>query len=187
MEREYELELYHYGVKGMKWGVRKKYYNDDGSLNERGQARQAYKDARKATRTAKRELRRAGRTAFGAKGLANYKSAEKKANAAAMKELDAKANYKSKMARNEKAAAKAEFKTYKKALRKNGLPGSISDDQSKGQSTRIYNNLKAKKGKVYADKVVSRLEKELMAEIAVSTAVAIGASMAPAIAMSLSD
>lgn len=29
-------ELYHYGVKGMKWGVRKKYYNSDGSLNDKG-------------------------------------------------------------------------------------------------------------------------------------------------------
>lgn len=29
-------ELMHYGVPGMKWGVRKRYLNDDGSLNDRG-------------------------------------------------------------------------------------------------------------------------------------------------------
>lgn len=29
-------ELYHHGVKGMKWGVRKKYRNTDGSLNSNG-------------------------------------------------------------------------------------------------------------------------------------------------------
>ena len=35
---EYYNELYHYGVKGMKWGVRR-YYNPDGSLTERGKKR----------------------------------------------------------------------------------------------------------------------------------------------------
>lgn len=39
-------ELYHYGVKGMKWGHRKKYYNNDGSLNKLGQARQTYKNSK---------------------------------------------------------------------------------------------------------------------------------------------
>lgn len=29
--------LIHYGVKGMKWGVRKRYYSSDGTLNARGQ------------------------------------------------------------------------------------------------------------------------------------------------------
>lgn len=45
-------ELYHYGVKGMKWGHRKKYYNSDGSLNRLGQARQNYKSAKKAANRA---------------------------------------------------------------------------------------------------------------------------------------
>lgn len=33
-------ELYHYGVKGMKWGVRR-YHNADGTLTSKGKARQA--------------------------------------------------------------------------------------------------------------------------------------------------
>ena len=36
-------ELMHYGVKGMKWGVRKRYLNADGSLNDRGVKRYAKK------------------------------------------------------------------------------------------------------------------------------------------------
>lgn len=37
---QYNNELYHYGVKGMKWGVRR-YQNEDGSLNDRGKKRYA--------------------------------------------------------------------------------------------------------------------------------------------------
>ena len=40
-------ELYHYGIKGMRWGVRKdKYHNSDGSLNKSGQ-KKVYKDLKK--------------------------------------------------------------------------------------------------------------------------------------------
>lgn len=35
---EYEYELYHHGVKGMKWGVRR-YQNSDGSLTSAGKKR----------------------------------------------------------------------------------------------------------------------------------------------------
>lgn len=37
-------ELYHYGVKGMRWGVRR-YQNEDGSLTERGKKYYDYRDS----------------------------------------------------------------------------------------------------------------------------------------------
>ena len=34
----YDQELYHYGVKGMKWGIRR-YQNKDGTLTSKGKKR----------------------------------------------------------------------------------------------------------------------------------------------------
>lgn len=51
----YSNELYHYGVKGMKWGVRR-YVNADGSLTDKGKRR--YRNANDKIMNAKTYTRR---------------------------------------------------------------------------------------------------------------------------------
>lgn len=57
-------ELYHYGVKGMKWGVRR-YQNADGTLTSKGKARQAKqtkKAQKKWDKNASRQRHEVGRS-----------------------------------------------------------------------------------------------------------------------------
>lgn len=159
---EYELyELQHHGVKGMKWGVRKKYEPE----------RTAYKSAKKELRTVGKEYRRKAMTGIGISRIGRAMDAEKKYNSAELKTIDAKAKLNAAKAKN---SEKAEFNTYRKEMQKSGLVGSAADANSRGRSTRLYDHIKAEKGKEYADAVQKKVQTVAVAQLATAATVAVG-------------
>lgn len=70
----YETELYHYGVKGQKWGVRR-FQNEDGTLTDKGKKRLAKNEAyreklvRKAQKNADRKKADAEEAEYNVKDL----------------------------------------------------------------------------------------------------------------------
>lgn len=167
--RPYNDELYHYGVPGMKWGKRKASYETE---------RSAYKQAKKDYRSARRELNQRSYFAVGRKGLKSYNAAEKKANKAELDMIDAKAKYKAAKAKNAEKAEKAAAKVYRKEMSKTGLVGSAADRSSGGRSERLYNHMKATKGKAYADAIEKKVANRAYASIAASAAVVVGSQVA---------
>lgn len=109
----YESELYHHGIKGMKWG-RRRYQNSDGSLTPAGKSR--YVTVSQANRNIKKAQKEAIKTL--------NKSPEKhtmhqysKAVKAAGKQSLANDKARNKQARQAKKAAKEQaLKTHQKSL-----------------------------------------------------------------------
>ena len=80
MHYEDPYELYHHGIKGMRWGVRR-YQNEDGTLTEAGRRRMGTIDFDKSTKSARatqRSLNHLSREK--AKMEADMASNQKKAN-----------------------------------------------------------------------------------------------------------
>ena len=69
MKIQYETELYHHGIRGQKWGVRR-FQNPDGSLTSTGRKRYASEQSRIASKASKKEaleLYKAGKYAKAAR------------------------------------------------------------------------------------------------------------------------
>lgn len=76
-------ELYHYGIKGQKWGVRR-YQNKDGSLTPAGRKRQAKQEYNAERKAAKAKYQSAKRDISGSDPDRNKKIAKRVATAAIM-------------------------------------------------------------------------------------------------------
>lgn len=164
-------ELYHHGVKGQKWGVRR-YQNEDGTLTAAGKARYNVKEAKRDYKQARKDFRKASRFAFGIKKLQNYGTAREELRKKDFNLIDKKA---------ERAALKSEkkeLKTYAKAMWKSGLRNSAADDMSNRRSTELYNHIATKKGKEYADRVEKKVQNRAVATLAGSAALLTGSLVA---------
>ena len=94
--------------------------------------------------------------------------------------ITAKAKYKASKAKTAEKAEKAEFKTYRKEMNKSGLVNSATDSANGGRSKRIYDEMRAKKGKAYADKVQKSLEKKYVRDLVGGSLVLAGSLAATA-------
>lgn len=168
MQNYQEEFLCHYGVPGMKWGVRKQEYREN-----RSNAKAAYKGAKKKLKAARKM--RGGNV--GIKGLARARAKQKAVDKASLNVLNKKAAYNASKKKSEKSAAKAEFNTYRKAMQGSGIRGSAADTRSGGRSTKIYDNIKTQKGKAYADKVEKSVQNHAVGAIIGGTAIAVGGTV----------
>jgi len=161
----YGNSLYHHGVKGMRWGVRR-YQNPDGSLTEEGKRRQDYIDAKNAYKERRKEYTRSLGT-YSGRNDSSYRDRMHKAEYDMIK---AKAK--------RKGSAKYELATYSKQGMKYGLPGSMKDFESGGKSTYFFNELAKEKGNDYVDRVHKQALNRIMTQAAVGVGLAFASSLA---------
>ena len=121
-------ELYHYGVLGMKWGVRR-YRNKDGSLTSAGKKRQAMLDSKLNKETAKLNKRNASKNwdrAYRDMTKITFNSAKRKARDQVFEKAHSdyqSANKAHKQANKDYRKAKRDFKEQKTIdkFKKHGL------------------------------------------------------------------
>lgn len=174
---EHDAFLEHYGILGMKWGVRKERYNT---------IREARKKIFRDSKEAKKEIKRYKKEST--KGLKNfavsndvnraYKESKKrytiKRNIEKMKQkrydknIDNIAAYRKakKYRKSNEEQIKAEQKAYAKISSIYGKMGSVGDQLSGNQATHLYERLKKEKGEAYANEVAKRANRRVNARAA---------------------
>lgn len=158
-------ELYHHGVKGMKWGVRR-YRNKDGSLTSAGKKRQAMLDAKLNKETAKLNKRNASKNwdrAYRDMMKATFNSEKRKARDKVFEKADA--DYQSarkahKQSKKVYRQAKKEFEEQKTIdkFKKHGL------DYNSYTAVNVYNY-----GWKSAKRIEDRVKNKQMSRIKAET------------------
>ena len=164
-------ELYHHGIKGQRWGVRR-FQNEDGSLTAAGKARYDVKEARRAYKQARKDLKKSTRFAFGINRLQKYGNARQNLREKEFDVIEKKAN------RAALKSEKKELNTYMRAMRRSGLRNSAADDMSRQRTTDLYNRIATKKGKEYADRVERKVQNTTIRNVAIIEAASIGTLVA---------
>ena len=175
MKLYYESELYHHGVKGMKWGKRK------------AQARADYKHARrKALDDFYKKVdpleenyewgHKDGHGGLSKEARAGINKADKEYKSAVNK---AKADYK--QAKANIKADKKEFKSDVKALNKNrgsllATPNKDGSVNIQSMSELIKDGIKTRKGKEYLDQVVKKANRQQKVRAISAATIAIGSA-----------
>ena len=164
-------ELYHHGVKGQRWGIRR-YQNEDGLLTAAGKARYDVKEAKRDYKKARKEFNKSSRFAVGVNRLQKFSDARDKLREKEFDVIDKKA------ARAALKSEKKEFNTYRKAMQRSGIRNSSADDMSRQRSTDLYNRIATKKGKEYADRVEKKVQNTAIRNFAIGTSLAVGSAVA---------
>lgn len=149
--------LYHHGIKGMKWGIRR-FQNPDGSLTEAGKRRQYKQD----TRQFKRELKKAKKSGQLYGNVTNRKAVMDKAINESLSSKESK-----------------EFKDYERDLadfidataKENGIKPSqirLGKDDPLGAKYFELQNAAIARGKQIGDKYLDEVAKATLSDIQAS-------------------
>lgn len=160
-------ELYHWGIKGMKWGVRR-YRNEDGTLTETGKKRYSDDEPEqlgyKSTGLKARRARKANEKVD--EGFKRWDESDKhRDNAISLgkKATSAKLAYESdKSNKDAKSAYKQANKEYKKALSENTTyrKGVVRSEVGKDASRKYLSQAKKVKKQLEADPTNKQLQKQ---------------------------
>ena len=144
----YSDELYHYGMKGMRWGIRR-YQNEDGTLTEEGRARYT------------KGLRKSERLRAKADKLASRDTSRRRARITSLENQAAKYDRKSSEIR--RRATRMFFPMNADKAAQQIAKYDLKASRYKYQATQIANKMANEKAAVdrynrRADKIVQRLE-----------------------------